>query len=97
MQPSSHTILALINSISNKDYQFWTNYFLALDKKQTFLFLSRQFMTKKRKISKILHKLLGMLKSLKKAKKSQKTPFQATLGMLSMPKHAQVVRPCFKT
>ena len=41
----------------------------------------------------ILHKLLGMLKSFKKAKKVQKTPFQATLGMLSMPKHAQVVRP----
>ena len=86
MLPSSHITLALLNSISNKGYQFWTNYFSALDKKQTFLFLSRPFMTKKRKISIILHKLLGMLKSLKKGQKSQKRLFQATLGMLSMPR-----------
>ena len=37
-----------------------------------------------------------MLKSLKEAKKVKKPPFQATLGMLSMPKDAKVVRPCKK-
>ena len=43
------------------------------------------FMTKK-EIFKNLHKLLGMLKSFKQAKKVKKTIFQATLGMLSMPR-----------
>ena len=33
----------------------------------------------------------GILKKPKK--KVKKTPFQSTLGMLSMPKHAQDVRP----
>ena len=93
MLPSSHITLALLNSISNKGYQFWTNYFSALEKKQTFLFLPRPFMTKKRKISIILNNLLAMRKSLKKAKKVKKHPFRQHWACSACPSMPRLSAP----
>ena len=82
MLPSSHIILALLNS--NRDIQPFLSVldelFFIFEEETHFSIPFPPIYEKNRKISIILHKLLGMLKSLKKAEKSKKKILSGNIG-----------------
>ena len=90
MLPSPHISLALLHSNSNKVYQFWENYFLALCEKETPVTFPPIYGKNEGNFNNFTQ-IIGHAEILKKGQKSKKNTLSGNIGDAQ---HAQACPGC---